>query len=332
MARIAHCRIGIDRFAIDLNVLLGIERTDRLQLAPPEPGSDATAAIGWLLGTEEDVPVFSLARRLGLPNAGRATRHAGAVLLCAGRAGAGRSGLLVDRIDRSERPAETIHPLPEALLRAGISGFGGVVEEAGTLSLLVDLAAMAAGERERDATDAKDPRDREDAKDEKDRGDARVPTAGGARRASRVLIADLLARDAQGRRMAVAFALAQVAEVVEALPILTVPGAPPRFSGLILWRDRPVVVLDLAGGLSGVGKLTAFDRPSDRFVIVNVGREPVAVAVGRDVRFERFPLADPAVVRAPEAATRGVLGDYDLSDSRLLVFDLSRSLAGADLA
>lgn len=320
MARIAHCRVGADRFAVDLSALLGIERTDRLQLAPAESGSERAAEIGWLLGAREDVPVHSLARLLGRSAASRAARGAGVVLVHSGRSGAGRFGVLVDGIERSDRPTEAIHPLPELFLRWGIYGFRGVVEEAGALSLLLDFAALVAGRAEslepqypvRPAADKQDG--------------AEIAT----RPASRVLIADLNARSSEGRQVSIALAAGQVAEVVEALPIVPVPGAPAHLPGMILWRDTPLPVLDLARNLTGPGRFEPLDLQAARFVVVAAGPFHVAVPVGREVRFERLPLPVRPLPLPPELAISEVLGSYDFAGSLLLVFDFARSLARTD--
>lgn len=330
MARIAWCRLGEDRFAIDLSALLGVERTDRLQRLPADPGG----AIGWLLGAREDLPVYALARLLGRPDPPPAGRGSGVVLVYPGRADSGGFGMLADGVERTERPVEAIHPLPEPFQNAGVAGFGGVALAEGALSLLLDpeeigrraLRGTANGAIPAQAPGGPPRGDRESSGEEP--GGA-TPRPGGGRPATRVLIADLLARNASGRRISIALAPAQVAEVIEAPPVLAVPGAPARLPGIVLWRDRPIAVLDLASCLEGSDRLSAFGR-ADRFVIVATGKEPVAVPVGRDVRFERLSRSAPARGAAPTA--REVLGAFDLPDSLLLVFDLDRSLAGADLA
>lgn len=319
MARIAHCRVGADRFAVDLSALLGIERTDRLQLAPAESGGERAAEIGWLLGAREDVPVHGLARLLGRP-AAREARGSGVVLIYSGRSGAGRFGVLVDGIERSDRPTEAIHPLPELFLRWGIFGFPSVVEEAGTLSLLLDFAALVAGRAE-----SREAKWRIRPGAGKHDG-AQVAT----RPASRVLIADLNARSVGGQRVSIAFAAGQVAEVVEALPILQVPGAPAHLPGVILWRNTPLPVLDLARNLTGLGQFEALVLQAARFVVVAAGPFHVAVPVGREVRFERLPLPAHTLHLPPELAISEVLGSYDFAGSLLLVFDFAGSLSRTD--
>ena len=321
MARIAHCRVGADRFAVDLSALLGIERTDRLQLAPAESGSERAAEIGWLLGAREDVPVHSLARLLGRPAASRATRGAGVVLVHSGRSGAGRFGVLVDGIERSDRPTEAIHPLPELFLRRGIYGFRGVVEEAGALSLLLDFAALVAGRAE--SLEAAQCPVRPEA-------DRHAGAEVASRPASRVLIADLNAQSAGGQQVSIAFTAGQVAEVVEALPIIPVPGAPAHLPGIIHWRDTPLPVLDLARILTGPGRFPALDLQAARFIVVAAGPFHVAVPVGREVLFERLPLPARPLPLPPELAISEVLGSYDFAGSLLLVFDFARSLARTD--
>ena len=332
MARVAWCRLGEDRFAIDLAALSGVERTDRLQRVPADPAG----TVGWLLGPREDLPVFALARLLGRPDAPASDRGSGVVLVYPGGAGVGGFGLLADGVERGERPVEALHPLPEPFRNAGVSAFGGVAQADGALSLLLDVheigrralrdPAADAGPEGRGIEAGRAPAGRGGREEE--HGGA-PPRPAGARRAARVLIADLFARNAAGRRISVAFAPGQVLEVIESAPVLAVPGSPVRLPGILLWRDRPLAVLDLARSLDGSARLSVFGR-AERFVIVATPTAPVAVPVGRDVRFERLSRSAPAAGAAP--ADRRVLGAFDLPDSLLLVFDLALSLAGADLA
>src|SRR6185295_14155009 len=187
MARIiSYCRVGADRFAVDLAQVAGIEGTDLLQRTPGEAGGDrATAEVGWLLGAHEDLPVHSLARLLGRPDAERAPRGSGVVLVVAGLRG-GPRGVLVDSIEHSEQPPEAIHPLPRVFSRlGGAAAFGGVVQRMGALSLLVELGALVVGEKVGGGPD-------QDLKDGKDiKNNAELSDEASVRPASRVLIADL---------------------------------------------------------------------------------------------------------------------------------------------
>ncbi len=335
MARIAHFLLGKDRFAIDLAALSGIERTDRLQRVPTEPTATShpsaaapVSAIGWLLGPREDLPVYRLSQLLGVPQPEEGPRE-GVVLVCAATSGgaAGSFGLLVDELERSRDSAVAVHALPEPFRRAGVAAFSGVVRSAGALSLLVDPARLLSDGRGAGSA-GEEGLSRVGAVE-----DVPAPcAAGSARPASRVLLADLSVEDPVGRRTFAALAAGQVREVTEALPTLAVPGAPSRLPGLILWRDQPLPLLDLAAGLDGWSRPAIPRREPRRFVIADAGRQILALPVGRDVRFERLPLpATEPIEIEPALVELGVRAGYVQAGSLLLVFDLGHSLLRGQL-
>ncbi|HEV7669278.1 MAG TPA: chemotaxis protein CheW [Thermoanaerobaculia bacterium] len=315
--------LGAERFAVDLDALEGIERTDLLQLSPAEGG-----VSGWLLGAREDVPVWSLARLFGRPEGG-AARTERAVLMVPAAGGGGRFGLLVDRVERFEAPPRGVHTLPAPFVPARVAGFCGVVRTADGLLLLLDPQALRPdreGVAERSSLGVGQlacPRAEASSAPTKNL----TMSVAGAPTTGRVLIAELLAHSADGRRVALALGAAQVREVIGAQAIVPVPGAPDHLPGLVLWRDRPLPVLDLARRLGGPDRLSASGLAASRFVVASAGVEEVALPVGRDVRFERLPLLARPLRLPPELAVPEVLGGYDLAGSLLLVFDLARSLA-----
>jgi chemotaxis signal transduction protein len=322
-AGIVRCALGAERFAVDLAALEGIERTDLLQFSPAEEG-----VSGWLLGAREDLPVWSVARILGWPEPSVA-RGAGAVLVVPAARGGGRFGLLVDRVEPLEAPPRQIHPLPSPFGSAHAVGVCAVVRTADGLLLQLDPEALRP-DRPAAAADvavvgvvAEEPAMAED-------GVSGSPLDAAAQGPSRALIAELLARSADGRPVALALAAGQVREIVGAQAIVPVPGAPAHLPGLLLWRDRVLPVLDLVQRVAGSGRLSVVALPASRFVVVSVGEQEVALPVGRDIRFERLPLAAHPLPRASELGGAGLLGRYDLAGSLLLVFDIARSLAGQE--
>jgi chemotaxis signal transduction protein len=325
-AGIILCAVGAERFAVDLAALEGIERTDLLQLSPADDG-----VSGWLLGAREDVPVWSLARLLGRSDNG-AAREERAVLMVPAARGGGRVGWLVVRVERLAAPPREIHPLPSPFGSAHAVGVCAVVRTADGLALQLDPEALRS-DRPAPAADAADvavggavaaePPMAED-------GVLCSPIGAAAPGTGRALIAELLARSADGRPVAVALAAGQVREIVGAQAIVPVPGAPDHLPGLLLWRDRALPVLDLVRRVAGPGRLSVVALPASRFVVVSAGAEEVALPVGRDVRFERLPLPAHPLPRVPELDGAGLLGSYDLAGSLLLVFDIARSLAGKE--
>jgi len=317
------CALGAERFAVDLAGLDGIERTDQLQLSPAADG-----ASGWLLGASEDLTVWSLARLLGRPEA-NAARGDGAVLVVRESAGGGRFGLLVDRVEPLESPWAS-HPLPSPFVSARVTGICAVVRNEDRLLLQLDPEALrpdrpAAAESSSSGLGGQLACPRAEASSAPTKN--LTPRGAGVPGSGRALIADLLARSADGRPVSIALAAAQVLEVVGSRSIVPVPGAPDYLPGLVLWRNRPLPVLDLARRVADRGRLSVSVSPASRFVVASAGAEEVAIPVGRDIRFERLPLPAPPLRLPPELIVGEVLGGYDLAGSLLLVFDLVRSLS-----
>jgi chemotaxis signal transduction protein len=283
---------------------------------------------GWLLGAREDVPVWSLARLLGRPE-GRAARGDRAVLMVPAAGGGGRFGLLVDRVESFEAPPRGAHPLPAPFVLARVAGFHGVVRTADGLLLRLDPQALRPDRPSCDHVAASAPEEPAVSPEEAFAGGAAAYLQYG-RGIGRVLIAELLAESADGRRISLALSAAQVREVVGAQEIVPVPGAPDHLPGLVLWRDRPLPVLDLARLVAGPDRPSPSALPASRFVVASAGTEEIALPVGRDVRFERLPLPARPLRLPPELRIAEVLGGYDLAGSLLLVFDIARSLAGTD--
>lgn len=275
--------VGSESFVVASEGVVGIERTDRLQRNPA--GGEIA---GWLLGgdggrrAEEDIPVFSLAVRLGLGDrpsdrARSATR--GAILRLQSEGGAGRvSAVLVDGLGRANFGVEHRRPIPAALGRYG-SLFRGALVAGDRIELELDIATLGVS-----SVDAAGLRPAV--------SEAPLPAADGLPllrsrgTVSRGIVFSALGGDGrsiEGERFALS--AAQVLEVTGDLAIRKVPGAEPPLVGLVAWRDRAVPVFDLGPGSSFGG--------SPRLLVARtrqraVGGGVVALVVASDIRFENL--------------------------------------------
>lgn len=136
---------------------------------------------------------------------------------------------------------------------------------------------------------------------------------------------DLLVLRAEDRRFAIPTAL--VREVLRAVWIEPLPGAPPAVEGLIDYRGTPIPVFDVRVRL---GLPLRPLHPHDHLVVVRAGAREVALRVDRA----------EALVEAPEAAIRALDGTLaaselfggvaQLEDRMLLVHDPERFLTAKE--
>lgn len=316
-APLLSVKVANETFVVASESVVGIERTDRLQR---NPASGEVA--GWLLGTEEDVPVVSLAARLGLASGSKL--GSGAILRLGGGVSAteGRRayGILVDGLERSTFGSEHRRSIPSALGGLG-SYFRAAWINDGRLELELDLERVAtldgsdlaaSGVGEFAAVDDLPP----------------LWAAAGATRG--VVFA------AHGGVSPERFALAasQVLEVSGDLNLRAVPGAILPLLGLVAWRDRAVPVFDL--GTPREATAAQKDEVPPRVLIARARhrRAVVGLAVAAEIRFESLAVlaaAEPCPKEAPDVAgvrtaSARVLGSFMIDGRTLSVPDLDSLL------
>ena len=133
---------------------------------------------------------------------------------------------------------------------------------------------------------------------------------------------EVLAFEVEGERYA--FALDAVREVVRAVAVSRLPGAPVVVQGVIGVRGALVAVLDLRARF---GLPPRPVDPAEHFVIAHDGARTVAVRADRVVGIERV---DPAAVADPRDAVPGapwVSGAARTEGGLVLIHDLAAFLA-----
>lgn len=115
-----------------------------------------------------------------------------------------------------------------------------------------------------------------------------------------------------------------VVEIIRAVAITALPGAPPVVEGVINYRGRIVPVVDPRRrfGLPAIPL-----NPDQHFVVVTAGPRSIALRVDRAT--ELVTVAADAIARAAEVAPAApyVSGVVRLDDGLLVVHDLERFLS-----
>jgi chemotaxis signal transduction protein len=130
-----------------------------------------------------------------------------------------------------------------------------------------------------------------------------------------------------GRHGATLFglSLAQVEEVLRPVPVTPLPGAGGGLLGVLLWRDRVVPVIDLAGASASD---PAPAGPPGRLLVVRGvrGSGRVAFPVRADLRVEPLPLPSRAWADGPRMSPLAALGVFELAAGTVVVPDVDRIL------
>jgi purine-binding chemotaxis protein CheW len=122
---------------------------------------------------------------------------------------------------------------------------------------------------------------------------------------------------------------ADVRELVRAVAVVPLPGAPPGVEGVINLRGRVVPVLDVRARL---GLPSRPVEPSDHLVVARAGQRLVALRVDRATDLVRFDAADVGEARGLVPGLESVGWVARLPDDVLLIHDLGTLVAQAESA
>jgi chemotaxis signal transduction protein len=296
--RLLRCGAEGAAYGLDATGVLSIQRAERLRPAPGDGG---------LVGRLGDLPVHSLAHLLG----GRSTTAARTQQVVVLDTGNGPWGLLVDRA--APMPAEasrTLAPLPPLVADPATDFWLGAVRVGEEVLLVLDAERLRPDAEQRPSWQPRPVPARP----------AFAPRRGGPRQL--VLFSTTTAPP--GRRSVVfGLSLAQVAEICEPLPVLTVPGAPEGVSGLVVWREHLVPVLDLAGRL---GLPAAAPERRMRLLIAATPGPSALLAfpVRPGIRLLRLPAASLPSRRELPIPPDRVWGIVELEDDTVILPDLEK--------
>jgi purine-binding chemotaxis protein CheW len=330
--RVVRCTIGAETYCIDNEWLDSIHVIENLY---PRKGQDGS--IGWIRRFDEKVPVYRLADQLS--RAVRPGKPQGVILVIEknDRAWA----LLVDKVTAASQVVpERVFPMPAMMGETAYSRFPWVIVDSGelTLNLAPDFvvpAEVAGVETGRTAPPAPPPVFRNvitpKSATRAATGAAAAPapapqaTAAVPRQTPRQIVTFALShREKPPYPIRFAVSAGQALEIVNELPMIQVPEAPPFASALASWRSLPVPVVDLG---SWLGLPSSPYRPGARLLVCRAagGRGDnslIAIPGVEDIRKLDLPIACTPWSEGIQWNVSLALGVYLAERGMLVVPDL----------
>jgi chemotaxis signal transduction protein len=357
--RFIRCGSADESYGLDMSWVRSIQRTDRFR-RNPAAREESSAPVGWLPGNEGDIPVFSLARRLGRSSDGDSALQR-IVVLYPAEEEKQTWALLVDRVSQViSIPAERAVPLPPVVVNPAADYFQGVIRLGDELILFLSPERLHPEWQSTrlSGSNFHAQSGQQSAYERLDYGpagatldlpslqplrsipsEASGPTSQVGGRGQLMLFST--ARLPSGERpVSFGLSISQVPEILVPLPLVPVPEAPAFVLGLVNWRDRPVPVLDLDARL---GLAPKADRPGDgqaRLIITrDKGCAPVRSEEGDRgrvlggfiiqpaVRTMRLPIAHQPCQRSLDLDQRLTRGVVELENETLVIPDVRSILA-----
>ena len=141
--RYIRCTTGSETFALDMDAVYSIQRSDNLHLDPISPDG-----IGWFPVREAQVPVYSLSKCLGDKKSVHSTVGR-VILMSPSSEHTGFWGLAVDQVSQVYNTGfQALSPLPESLSIGSQRYFHAVLRAADELYLMIDPAGIHPGNLE----------------------------------------------------------------------------------------------------------------------------------------------------------------------------------------
>lgn len=250
--RIARCEVSGRSFGLDLSAIVGIQPRDVVRFETGE----SDAVVGTMASLGRQLPVYSLARLLGLSDS---DKHSGHCIVTTD--GVDVWGLLVDRMSHSEsRTTSDVLPLPQLVTGSADSVIQGVVCGAGDQELpliILDLKRLRPQVHAAIATPVT-PAESVAVLTQEDLRTTKV--------IRRRLITFSPAGTSPDRSLRFAFSVSQVAEITRIPNFIEIPRSPDFVVGLASWRREPLPLLRLGTGEGPA----AFDSSQARLAVVKV--------------------------------------------------------------
>ena len=345
--RFIRCGIGEEAYGLEMSWVRSIQRTDRLRRNGEEAGSEVghrrdhvappgDKPVGWLPGNEGDIPVFSLASRLGRPILSLPPAEGGPgssqriVVLNppqpGPQMGVGEGmrpwALLVDRVSQvSQVQADQMMSLPPIPVSPHADYFECIVRVDERLILLLSperLHPKASADGDTPVGETTHP--------------AGVPGTSppepnftGPRRShGQIVVFQVTEPPPTERATSFGLSISQVREIAEAPPIIPLPGAPASVAGLVDWRGLAVPIIDVAERL-GLAQAPA-DRRTRLVIARGRGTSGQGALVGLisrpAIRLLRLPVAhlpSKRPLHLDPVLTRGV---FELESETLVIPDI----------
>jgi chemotaxis signal transduction protein len=335
---ILRCQLGDEAYGFEMSSVASVRPVEALlrpvAAAPGEP-------IGWIPAPDElDIPAYRLADCLNRTHSGLESRQQVVVV----NSSLGPQGFLVDSVSYAlSIAAEHVRACPELLNDPARQLFHSVVlfrqlGQADSMSLVlsperlhrhaVPLTINSNASRlapeaptfctQQTLSNLSVPQSEGTPEASSGASTPAVAKSGGTN-SERIVLFPLAQTRVAGQELLCGLSIAQVVQILEPLPMIPVPFAPPHVAGFVMWREQalPVLQLSLSLGVSDAAT-------SSRMMIVRHGREFIALLTPQTMQARRLPLPHQPCPTPAGLDPTAILGTFQSDSEMLVVPNLSR--------
>ena len=296
------CAVGADHYALRGADVRQISRVEEMTVAHGADGRVGTIDVAGRLA-----PVFPLGRLLG--RGGTPTAASRGYIAVTGASG-DAVGWLVDRVVRTRSTGLSLVPLPTVVGTVAATWFEALVRQNDSLMLLVAPQHLGRGPLSRvPSTPA-----------------AAMPRTAAAAGGNGERLVAIFSTPALPHAGACRFALSarQVVAVVQPFPSIAVPGSVRHVTGVGLWRDAAVTLIDFRAADVAAGAASR-----TRWMIVQcsarLGGTRVAFPIDADITLHRAGAGDRQVTgTTPPAFAAGL---FEVGGETVALVDIDALLA-----
>ena len=330
---LVYCDVGEETYVLDMTWVRSVQRIDRM-LTNAEMRPDDAGFVGWLPSNRGDIPVFTLAHRLGRSSALNGTGAQQRIIVLPSPAPYTNSrdeegqpwGLLVDRVSQVvQSTADRFAPLPVIATDPTTNYFEGVIKANDTLTLFLSPewlhpnAPLNSDGPKRQGTQSQES--------SKPRPTV-AKSVGQTLRTGRLLTFSFMMPQSLKRPLSFGLSIAQVTEILRMSPLISIPTAPTHILGLLNWRDHVVPVIDLASRLAGDTRMNGSIGDQTHLVVIR-GTEPdtyVAFPAQSNLRLLRLPVAHQTSTRTLSLNQDFIQGIFELKQETLAILNIAKIL------
>jgi len=322
--QIIRCHAAGVTYCLDMKWVESIERTDLLKVLPDTENGE-TGFVGTLPGAAGDVPVYSLATRLGLSEETAGELQRVVVLKFGGM----RWGLRVGGVSQVMKVGrDALVPLPSISRNPANILFAGMIETDESLLLLLAPERLQPGAPASVSTllEFGEPVNEIDVPSTETRQAADSSVQANVNSGpNRILVFSLAETSPSERPLVFGLSVTQVAEVLNPLPLIPVPGSPAYVLGIARWRGTPVPVINLAARM-GLPP-TAAGGKTRLMITCGTRRDSrVGFLIQPTVRSVLLPVAHRRCLRDLGLDVPLMQGAVELQNETLVIPDIQRLL------
>lgn len=326
--RIIRCGVGSESYALEMSAVSSVRQAAEIQAVASDAMQGQVGEVPVQGG--DSIPVFSMAERLQMSDVENSQRDHVVIV----RTSRGTLGLIVGSVSHViSVPTENLLNVPPVLIDPRTRVIKG----------LVNLAGLQAN----DSTDEESDSDEQSmcillsperlhpkaptaaalppAKSVKTTSDEAPKTAGLNASGGQVVLLSVTDEESEELPL-LGFSVTQIAEVQEPRRIIHVPGSPDHVLGFVVWRSRPVPVIDLGRrvGLPG-------EAANQRLIIARGtdDSELLAFPAQAKIRSLRLPIAHRSVPVPTGLHEDAVRAAFTVDTSTMLLPDLQSILTCA---